>query len=406
VTTTAYLPAQSLADAFDINLDSLRDANPALLDPVWIGTKHVPRGFPLRIPGASASLDVDAVLASVPPAERFAEQTPDLFHRVQRGEALSLIAARYRTSERELMALNGIRNRHRIRAGQVLRLPFAGAAPGPAIDGDADTYRVRKGDTLSAIAERAGISRSRLMALNDLTDPNRIYPGQPLILRETGTGEAAPPPARPAVPPVMAAVPAAEPAQPLAEPAQPVAEPLEDSVEESALPVAETPDTDDGQRLLADPSDYLVASDGSIEVQAVETLGHYADWLQVRTQRLRDMNGYSFRQPVVIGQRVKLDFSRISPDEFARRRITYHRELQEAYFTRYRVTETTVHKLRRGESVWVLAQRTYRVPVWLLRQYNPELDFDRVRPGDAIVFPRVERVQDGTPEVPAMVDNA
>jgi membrane-bound lytic murein transglycosylase D len=141
-------------------------------------------------------------------------------------------------------------------------------------------------------------------------------------------------------------------------------------------------------------------------VQAVETLGHYADWLEIRTQRLRDLNDHGFSQPVVIGQRLRLDFSRIAPEEFARRRIAYHRELQEAYFTRYRVTQTTVHQLRRGESVWLLTQRRHKVPVWLLRQYNPELNLDRVRPGDQIVFPRVERVQDGAPAQPAMAENA
>jgi len=54
------------------------------------------------------------------------------------------------------------------------------------------------------------------------------------------------------------------------------------------------------------------------------------------------------------------------------------------------VTDTTVHRLRRGESVWVLAQQRYQVPVWLLRQYNPELDIDRLRPGVRLVFPRIE----------------
>jgi membrane-bound lytic murein transglycosylase D len=282
-------------------------------------------------------------------------------------------------------------------------LPFAGEAPGPAISGDAETYRVRKGDSLSTIAKRSGVPKSQLMALNNIRNPNRIYPGQPLILRTSSTSASAPvTPAAP--PPAMAAVPPpAEPAPP--PPADlPAVEAAEaEAPEESALPVADSSGADD-QRLLADPADYLVASDGSIEVQAVETLGHYADWLQIKTQRLRNLNGYSFRQPVVIGRRVKLDFSRVSPEEFAVQRIAYHRELQEAYFTRHRVTSTTEHKLRRGESLWVLTQRRYKVPVWLLRQYNPELNLDRVKPGDRIVFPRVERVHDGTPDQPAMAD--
>ncbi len=424
VTTTGYVPAAALADALGLSVATLRDTNPALLDPVWRGTKYVPRGFPLRVPAAEGGLQAAEIMARVPADQRFSEQTPDLYHRVQRGDTLSVIAARYRTTQADLMALNGIKNRNRIRQGQVLRLPFAGAAPGPAITADAETYRVRRGDTLSKIAKRAGVPKSQLMALNNIRNPNRIYPGQPLILRANAAPAAAsvtpaaPPPAEPAPPPAIAAVPPpAEPAPPPAiaavpPPAEPAPPPAElpaidaedtEAPEESALPVADSSGADD-QRLLADPADYLVASDGSIEVQAVETLGHYADWLQIRTQRLRNLNGFSFRQPVVIGRRVKLDFSRVSPDEFAALRIAYHRELQEAYFTRHRVTATTEHKLRRGESLWVLTQRRYKVPVWLLRQYNPELDLDRVKPGDRIVFPRVERVQDGAPDQPAMAE--
>ena len=142
--------------------------------------------------------------------------------------------------------------------------------------------------------------------------------------------------------------------------------------------------------LLADPSDYFVSEDGTIEVQAAETLGHYADWLDIRTQRLRDLNGYSFRQPVVIGQRLRLDFSAVGKEVFAARRFRYHRELQEAFFTRYRITDTQVHLLLRGESLYVLTLRRYKVPVWLLRQYNPDLNLNRVQTGVEIDFPQIE----------------
>ncbi len=57
---------------------------------------------------------------------------------------------------------------------------------------------------------------------------------------------------------------------------------------------------------------------------------------------------------------------------------------------RYHIVDTTTHTLRKGESVWILTLRRYKVPVWLLRQYNPDLDFDHVKPGVQIVFPRVE----------------
>ena len=41
--------------------------------------------------------------------------------------------------------------------------------------------------------------------------------------------------------------------------------------------------------LAADPSDYSVSTGDTIQVQALETLGHYADWLELPTQRLRDL---------------------------------------------------------------------------------------------------------------------
>ena len=48
----------------------------------------------------------------------------------------------------------------------------------------ADTYVVAPGDTLGAIAARAGVSTSRLASLNGISDPNHIYPGQILSTNE------------------------------------------------------------------------------------------------------------------------------------------------------------------------------------------------------------------------------
>ena len=146
--------------------------------------------------------------------------------------------------------------------------------------------------------------------------------------------------------------------------------------------------------LAADPSDYTVADDNRIEVQAMETLGHYADWLQIRTQRLRDLNSLAFGKPVIIGQRLKLDFSKVDRSAFEQLRIAYHRDLQEAFFARYQIRDMEVYKVQPGDSVWMLAQGRYKVPVWLLRQYNPDLNFDRIRPGAEVHFPLLQPLGD------------
>jgi len=139
--------------------------------------------------------------------------------------------------------------------------------------------------------------------------------------------------------------------------------------------------------LLSDPSDYSVASDNSIEVHPLETLGHYADWLGIATQRLRDINRMAFRTPVEVGQRIKLDLGTVDAKVFEDRRVAYHRSQQDGFFRKNVITGVTEHIIERGESIWILALREYNVPIWLFRQYNPEIDLASVRPGAAVRFP-------------------
>ena len=138
-----------------------------------------------------------------------------------------------------------------------------------------------------------------------------------------------------------------------------------------------------------DPSDYAVHGD-RVTVQAAETLGHFADWLEVRASDLRKLNRMKYKKPVVIGQRLKLDFSHVTAEEFEQRRLEYHQSLQDEFFEAFAVTGTEQHVLEPGETLWYLAQRKYRLPVWLLRQYNPDLDFAALTPGVQLIVPVVE----------------
>jgi len=147
--------------------------------------------------------------------------------------------------------------------------------------------------------------------------------------------------------------------------------------------------------LLADPSDYSVASDKSIEVQELETLGHFGDWLEIKTQRLRDINGLAFRAPLVVGQRLKLDLDTVDANKFEERRIAYHREQQDSFFRRHIISGVTEHTIQSGESIWILALRRYKVPVWLFRQYNPEINLHNVQPGTKVQMPLLSNVDLG-----------
>lgn len=460
-----YYRVQTLVRVLGIDATRLREENLSLQPPVWRGQKYVPRGFELRIPRHPRGVPAVTALASIPPSERFTRQKRDTVYRVRRGDTLSQIAKRHGVKQSELVALNGLRSRHRIRIGQKLRLPSDDAPSMPPGDFDG-TYYVRRGDNLSRIAKRYHVSEDAIVAANGLRNKNRLSVGQKLLVPVPSLVAAASKPApaptpkpvsrpTPAPPPIVpgapagvtvahaergedgkprvrvtlpasgpaasvpwsnpdapadtgiAAGPAATPAPvaaaaagPTTAAVEPPGLPLEPSPAKPPPPVARAAagPASPAPARSGTPEDVLagldlgVSKDDHIVVEAGETLGHYADWLEISTSRLRTLNGLRPRAALVIGQRVRLDFSRVARSAFAARRNAHHEAIRADFFARYRVAGTQEHVLRRGDTLWSLSRRHRSVPIWLLREYNPDLDLRELRPGLRIQIPRLERI--------------
>jgi len=318
-----YIPASDLTAALGVTSRQLAAHNPSLQATVWQGSKHVPKNFDLRLPASLLDAPLAGLLVNVANDKWQNSQLPDLFHTIARGDTLSQIAEAYNTRVSTLVALNNLGSSNRIRAGQQLRLPAAGPAPSAAVVASAR----------APAADPVVIASVDAPAIED-----------PVVVAEQ-------------TPAAMAGDLAA-----------------------SLLGTIQT-------ALLSDPSDYNVASDNTIEVHPLETLGHYADWLGIRTQRLRDINGLAFRTPVEVGKRIRLDLGASDAKTFEDRRIAFHRVQQDGFFRENIITGVTEHVIARGESIWVLALRKYHVPIWLFRQYNPELDLHNVQLGAAVHFP-------------------
>ena len=115
---------------------------------------------------------------------------------IRSGDTLSAIAARFRTTVSALAQANGITNPNLIHAGARLSIPDGYSAANddaPRADAGAQTYTVRSGDTLGAIASRFGTSVSVLAARNGIRNPNLIYVGQRLLVSGSGPVPSAPP---------------------------------------------------------------------------------------------------------------------------------------------------------------------------------------------------------------------
>lgn len=121
---------------------------------------------------------------------------------VEAGDTLSGIATQFKTTLAELVRVNPGINPDLIYPGQVLNLPTGG---GPAAKPAASTATcvVEAGDTLAGIATQFKVDLGALVALNGLTNPDLIFPGQVLKLPSPAKA-AAPVAAKPVTKPAAA----------------------------------------------------------------------------------------------------------------------------------------------------------------------------------------------------------
>jgi LysM repeat protein len=187
-----------LAERHGVSVERLLKAN-GLSNP-----NHVEAGRRLILPpGASSRVSVSRPASGSPRAAAGVVV-------VQPGETLSEIAEREGISLSRLMQLNGISKADTVQAGS--RLVLGGAAGGPAASPRATASRtaasggaivvVRPGDTLSQIAEREGVSVSRLMQLNGIAKPEDLQIGAKLLISNgsaSGVAAAAKPKPSPAL---------------------------------------------------------------------------------------------------------------------------------------------------------------------------------------------------------------
>lgn len=112
--------------------------------------------------------------------EQPAVKSSDTTYIVQSGDTLSAIAARYGTTYQNLAAINNIPDPNRIYPGQEIVIDGA-AAEAPAAS--AVYYTIQPGDTLSGIAERYGTSYQYLAYINGISNPNKIYAGDTIRVK-------------------------------------------------------------------------------------------------------------------------------------------------------------------------------------------------------------------------------
>jgi membrane-bound lytic murein transglycosylase D len=357
IATDHYLTVNSVLETYKIDRDEFRKLNPALRPPVMNSQKRIPKGYTLRLPKLPDA-EGAALLARIDPGLKYEEQVKSDWYRVKRGDNLSAIARQHEVTVNALAEYNNIGQNERINTGQILKIPpkridmLASANLPPA----------------ASSAEVASPTTSTMGPTVDVTSPNfATSPGATSRDAEI---------------------------EPLARLEREAIMTLDIEPAEKPAPVTNGANVVGGAgevqatMIPAPPRRRSEPLSEWLHVDADETLGHYATWLEIPTQRLRELNGLRPNQDIHIGQRIRLSYERVDAEEFQRRRDEYQRSVEEDFFSSYAVDSLQTHKVGRGQNIWQICNDIYQqVPIWLVAKYNPERDLSRLNPGDTLSIP-------------------
>ncbi|OQA44616.1 MAG: putative peptidoglycan endopeptidase LytE precursor [Chloroflexi bacterium ADurb.Bin325] len=180
----------------------------ATATPVAAPPTDAPTEAPTDMPTATPTLEPTAEPTATPTPEPNATPTLEptaaptatpappagqVTYKVKSGDTLSAIAARYNIDWETLARANGLSSRSVLQVGQELKIPTAGsaAAAAPAAPRAEPTkYKVQSGDNLSIIAGKFGITWEELARANGLTSKSVLRIGQELTIPVAGSAAA------------------------------------------------------------------------------------------------------------------------------------------------------------------------------------------------------------------------
>jgi membrane-bound lytic murein transglycosylase D len=173
-----------VAETIDVDVETLRSLNPALLR---MATPDDP-SFQLRLPVGTAE-KFSAEIADIPPEKWVSWRR----HRVAAGETLTSLAKKYHVTAAAIASANSLGGSRSLAAGDKLIIPAT--QPVSETKSRLVRYRVRKGDTLGGIADQFSVSTEQLRKWNGLKS-GRVGRGMVLRVYTIGGAPSTPAPKR------------------------------------------------------------------------------------------------------------------------------------------------------------------------------------------------------------------
>jgi membrane-bound lytic murein transglycosylase D len=172
VTINKQVHLKTIAKILKINFNKLKDLNPELR---YYLTPNRP--YNLKVPSGKGEI----LLAKMKDIPVWKPRVPPfILHKVRKGETLSLLAKRYRTTISSIMRTNGLRNKDYLKVGWVLKIPTWKTTQSTIKSrsqrrstqiSQVFNYVVKEGDSLWKIARKFGTTTDIIYSLNNLRSP-------------------------------------------------------------------------------------------------------------------------------------------------------------------------------------------------------------------------------------------
>ncbi|MEJ2285207.1 MAG: transglycosylase SLT domain-containing protein [Desulfobacterales bacterium] len=480
VVLKGYVSLPQMAEHLNLEIADLRELNPALRRPVYLGQKYVPKGYRLRLPYTNDE-DWAVIVARIEDQFYKDYQKKSRIYTVQRGDTTGEIARIHGVKLQDLIAANNLNSRATIYVNQNLRIPLpddkpilvakhqpqkplparqpVAATPNQSERGAASPEQSDPDPVLASLTalQASGETGQKVRVVEAqhpfepvvesvpdddmekaLTGPshsppdNKLYVDYPMVEYRPAAKEST----QPSVETVNLATADARKTQAAETSRAVTANKASDQTIARVSVDQQSKQLTPGDVAASKPSDLTVGQTetdlssretevsaqkaagkpiqnhpeivlanlaikktwhqngkqlGIIRVDVEETLGHYAEWLNVSAREIRRLNGFRYGRALHINQKIKIPLHRVTQEEFVEKRFEYHQELAEDFFASYRVEKVRTYSIKRGDNIWTLSRQEFEVPLWLIKRYNADVDFGSLVPAQKLLIPIIEK---------------
>jgi len=369
IVLTGYVSLPDVVRHLKVSIAELRSLNPALRQPVFLGQKYIPRHYRLRLPEKNDD-GVEIQTVRLPDKLYRDHQKRSRIYTVRRGDTAGKIARIHGVKLNDLVAANNLDSRATIYINQNIKIPLP-------------DEKILRSDLRNSNALKK--NKDLPIKVQPVNNPLEPHPMLAFMIAQDAGDHFR-----------------------IAEPLPAVTSKLSGTVaEKSVQQLVWTIDLGLLKQVTYEPQmrpeivqrhfavervwKEVGIPVGTIRVDAEETLGHYAEWLKVTAGEIRRLNGFPCGHSLHLSQQIEIPLHRTTKNEFEEKRFEYHEELAEDFFASYRVGKVFTYSIKRGDSIWSLCRQEFEVPLWLLKRYNADVDFNALIPSQQLLIPVVEK---------------